>query len=295
MASRVERTRGHDNNHGPTSVRTVAGARFSFLDNPGPIAFAHRGGAQENPENTWNSFSHARDLGYRYMETDVHATRDGVVVAVHDPGLARVSGRSELARNLTWQELSSVDLNGGDRIPRLDELLSAWPETRWNIDAKHDSVVGPLADTLRRCEAVERVCVTSFSDVRLERMKRLLGPTLCTAMGPAAVAALRLASLSPFASAAFSRPVLLPFRRFGAVQVPTRYRNVELVERRLVATAHAAGLQVHVWTIDDEAEMDRVLDLGVDGIMTDRPTLLKAVLERRGQWHGLAGNGARRA
>lgn len=229
------------------------------------------------------------------METDVHTTRDGVVAAVHDPGLARVSGRRELVRNLTWKELSSVELNGSDHIPRLDELLASWPDVRWNIDAKHDSVVGPLADTVRRCEAVERVCVTSFSDVRLERMKRLLGPGLCTAMGPAAVGALRLASLSPWAPAAFSRLVLLPFRRFGAVQVPTRYRNVELVERRLVATAHASGLQVHVWTIDDEPEMDRLLDLGVDGIMTDRPTLLKAVLERRGQWHGLAGDGARPA
>ena len=295
MTSGVERTRGHDNYEGPASVRTVAGARFPFLDNPGPIAFAHRGGALENAENTWTSFTHARDLGYRYMETDVHATRDRVVAVVHDPGLERVSGRSELVRDLTWQELSSVELNGGDHIPRLDELLSAWPEVRWNIDAKHDSVVGPLAETLRRCEAVDRVCVTSFSDVRLERLKRLLGPGLCTAMGPAAVGALRLASLSPWAPAALSRSVLLPFGRFGAVQVPTRYRNVELVERRMVATAHAAGLHVHVWTIDGEAEMDRLLDLGVDGIMTDRPTLLKAVLERRGEWHGLAGDGARPA
>ena len=273
----------------------MAGARFPFLDNHGPIAFAHRGGAEENSENTWASFTHAHDLGYRYMETDVHSTSDKVVAAVHDPGLARVSGRSELVRDLTWQELSSVKLNGGDPIPRLDELLSAWPEVRWNIDAKHDSVVGPLAETLRRCGAVERVCVTSFSDVRLERLKRLLGPGLCTAIGPAAVGILRLASFSPWATTPPSRSLLLPFRRFGAVQIPVRYRNVELVERRLIATAHAARLQVHVWTIDDEAEMERLLDLGVDGIMTDRPTLLKGVLERRGQWYDQTGNGVRPA
>jgi glycerophosphoryl diester phosphodiesterase len=262
----------------------VAGARFPFLDNDGPIAFAHRGGAAENMENTWASFTHAHDLGYRYMETDVHATKDGVVVAFHDPRLGRVSARDDLVRMLSWQELSSVELNSGDRVPRLDELLEAWPDIRWNIDAKHDSVVGPLAETLKRCEAVERVCVTSFSDLRLERLKRMLGPSLCTAMGPAAVGALRLTSLSPWAPAALTRAALLPFRRFGAVQVPTSYRNVEIVERRFLATAHRAGLQVHVWTVDYEPEMIRLLELGVDGIMTDRPTLLKEVLRTRGQW-----------
>ncbi|HEX4865746.1 MAG TPA: glycerophosphodiester phosphodiesterase [Acidimicrobiales bacterium] len=270
----------------------MAGTRFPFLDNRGPIAFAHRGGALERMENTWSSFTHAVDLGYRYMETDVHSTRDGVVVAFHDPELSRVSGRGGLIRDLTWQELSAIELNSGDRVPRLDELLSAWPEVRWNIDAKHDTVVAPLADTLARGGAVERVCVTSFSDVRLERLKRAVGPRLCTAMGPAAVGALRLASLSPRVPAAPVRAILLPFRRFGAVQVPTGYKKVELVERRFVSAAHSAGLQVHVWTIDDEDEMVRLLDLGVDGVMTDRPTLLKQVLERRGEWNGLVDGGA---
>jgi glycerophosphoryl diester phosphodiesterase len=268
----------------PLASGTVPGARFPFLDNDGPIAFAHRGGAAQNMENTRASFTYAIDLGYRYMETDVHATSDGIVVAFHDPDLGRVSARNDLVRNLTWSELSSVELNSGDRIPRLDELLEAWPDVRWNIDAKHDSAVGPLAATLKRSDAVDRVCVTAFSDLRLERIKRLIGPRLCTAMGPAAVGTLRLTSLSPWAPGALSRAALLPFRRFGAVQVPTRYRNVEIMERRFVDTAHQAGLDVHVWTIDDDAEMVRLLDLGVDGIMTDRPAVLREVLEKRGQW-----------
>lgn len=279
----------------PASVRNVAGARFPFLDGPRPIAFAHRGGALENVENTWTSFKHALDLGYGYMETDVHATSDEVAVAVHDPDLSRVSDSQGLVRDLTWHELSGIELTGGEQVPRLDDLLGAWPDVRWNIDAKHDSVVRPLADTLMRCDAVDRVCVTSFSDVRLERLKRMIGPRLCTAMGPAAVGTLRLTSLSPFAPGALSRAALLPFRRFGAVQVPTRYRNVEIIEPRFLNTAHDAGLQVHVWTIDDELEMARLLDLGVDGIMTDRPTLLKSVLEKRGEWRGRADDGIRRA
>jgi glycerophosphoryl diester phosphodiesterase len=266
----------------------MGNTRFPFLDNDGPIAFAHRGGAAENMENTWASFTHAVQLGYRYMETDVHATADGVVVAIHDPDLARVSGRKDLIRSLSWKEVSSVELNSSDHVPRLDELLEAWPDVRWNIDAKHDSAVSALAEMLKRCDAVDRVCVTAFSDRRLERLKRLVGPRLCTAMGPAAVGTLRLTSLSPWAPAAMSRAALLPFRRFGAVQVPTRYRNIEITEPRFLRTAHNAGLQVHVWTIDDEAEMVRLLDLGVEGIMTDRPTLLKEVLEKRGQWNGPA-------
>ena len=112
--------------------------RFAFLDFAGPIPFAHRGGALESPENTWESFGHAHDLGYRYMETDVHSTRDGVVVTFHDPDLQRTAGRSGVLRDMSWAELSEVRLSGGERIPRLDELMAAWPDVRWNIDAKHD-------------------------------------------------------------------------------------------------------------------------------------------------------------
>jgi glycerophosphoryl diester phosphodiesterase len=262
----------------------VSGARFAFLDHPGPIAFAHRGGALEAFENTWTSFSHARDLGYRYIETDVNASADGVVLALHDPYLDRVTERSGLVRDMPWRELSTVRLNrpdGGEAIPRLDELLAAWPEVRWNIDAKHDSAVDPLIETLRRGGAVDRVCVTSFSDRRLTRVRRALGPGLCTALGPAGVSSLRAASVLP---SVVSTAVNGPLARFGAAQVPVGRGWMPLVDRRFVTAAHRARLHVHVWTIDDEATMARLLDLGVDGIMTDRPRVLKALLERRHAW-----------
>ncbi|MGH9054367.1 MAG: glycerophosphodiester phosphodiesterase [Acidimicrobiales bacterium] len=255
--------------------------RFAFLDHPGPIPFAHRGGAREAPENTWRSFEHAHSLGYRYMETDVHATSDGVVVAFHDDDLARMAARSELLRDLSWQSVSSVRLDGDQAIPRLDELMSAWPEVRWNIDAKDDSVVGPLADTISRCGSLERVCVTSFSDRRLARVRRTLGPALCTAMGPGAVATLRAASVMP---AQIGGPMTVLLRRFGAAQVPTHQGRLPLVDERFVSRAHTIGLQVHVWTVNDGEDMNRLLDVGVDGIMTDRPAVLKEVLARRGSW-----------
>lgn len=263
--------------------RRTGAPRFAFLEHGAPIAFAHRGGALENPENTWASFRHARSLGYRYMETDVHATRDGVAAVIHDPDLKRIAGVAGNVRDLTWGELSKVDLDGGQRVPRLDELLEEWPDVRWNIDAKHDSSVAVLVETLRRTATTDRVCITSFSDRRLGAVKRALGPGLCTAMGPAAVTALRVASLPPRPPA---RLLQAGFRGFGAAQVPTRQGAVPIVDQRFVATAHAARLHVHVWTIDEEAEMDRLLDLGVDGIMTDKPSLLKQVLQRRGAWIG---------
>jgi glycerophosphoryl diester phosphodiesterase len=262
----------------------VSGARFAFLDHAGPIPFAHRGGALEAFENSWTSFSHARDLGYRYMETDVNASSDGVVLTLHDPYLDRVTERTGLVRELPWRELATIRLNGGDggeAIPRLDELLAAWPEMRWNIDAKHDSAVEPLIETLRRSRAINRVCVTSFSDRRLIRIRRALGPELCTALGPAGVSSLRASSLLP---ATLSGAVTSPLGRFGAAQVPLRQGWMPLVDRRLVAAAHRAGLHVHVWTVDDETSMARLLDLGVDGIMTDRPRVLKELLERRHAW-----------
>jgi glycerophosphoryl diester phosphodiesterase len=263
-------------------VERVSSPRFAFLDHPGPIAFAHRGGALEAAENSWTSFRHARDLGFRYMETDVHATRDGVVVTVHDQDLARTAGRAGLVREMSWSALSAVRLSGSDEpVPRLDDALAAWPDVKWNIDAKHDSVVGPLIETIHRSGALERVCITSFSDRRLARIRRALGPKLCTGMGPVASTGLRLASIVAGRSpGGLSRRLTA----FGAAQVPIRRGRMPLVDRRLIETARRLGIQVHVWTVDDAATMERLLDLGVDGIMTDRPSALKEVMVRRGVW-----------
>jgi glycerophosphoryl diester phosphodiesterase len=257
-------------------------ARFAFLDHPGPIPFAHRGGAAEAPENTLASFAHARSLGYRYVETDVHATSDGVVVVIHDPVLDRVSDRSGSVGALPWSEVARARLPDGEAVPRLDEVLERWPELRWNIDAKHDQVVDPLAEVIRRTGAIGRVCVTSFSDRRIARLRRALGPGLCTGMGPRALTRLRLdsalRSVAPWAG--------LGGFDAAAAQVPPRWGAIPVIDAAFVTGAHRAGLAVHAWTIDDEATMDRLLDLGVDGIMTDRPTVLRAVLARRRQWSG---------
>jgi glycerophosphoryl diester phosphodiesterase len=256
-------------------------ARFPFLEHDGPIAMAHRGGALEAPENTWKSFRHAQDLGYRYMETDVHATKDGVVVTIHDPDLKRVSDQNGVIREMSWKHLAAVRLGSGEAVPRLDDLLAAWPDVRWNIDAKHDSVVGPLLETIHRTGALDRVCITSFNDRRLARLRRALGPSACMTLGPASTTMLRLSGWLP---GRVGERLSARLTGFAAAQVPLHQWRIPVLDRNFVESAHEAGLVVHVWTIDDEATMSRLLDLGVDGLMTDRPTVLRDLLVRRQAW-----------
>lgn len=247
---------------------------WPFLDHPGPLAFAHRGGAGDWPENTWPAFRHAAELGFRYLETDVHVTADGTLLAFHDDRLDRVAGRAGQVSSLRWDEIAEVRIGGTEPVVRLDELLTAFPSHRFNLDPKHDAAVEPLARLLVELGAVDRVCIGSFSDRRLARMRRLLGPRLCTSAGPRGTARMR--------AACFGAPVRLP--GVACLQVPTHVRGVRLVDRRFVETAHARGLQVHVWTVDEPATMHELLDLGVDGIMTDRPGVLRDVLQERGAW-----------
>jgi len=247
---------------------------FSFLDWPAPIAFAHRGGASEAPENTMPAFEHAIGLGYRYIETDVHVTADGVLLAFHDDVLDRVTGGHGRIDELPWSTVREAMVDGREPIPLFEDLLGTWPDVRVNIDPKHDGAVDALVAVLRRCNAADRVCIGAFSDRRLVRIRSLL-PGVCTSLGPRGTARLRTASLG------------IPSGRFHApcAQVPTGARGVTLVDARFVRAAHNRDIKVHVWTIDDRDEMDRLLDLGVDGIMTDRPAVLKDLLQSRGEWH----------
>jgi glycerophosphoryl diester phosphodiesterase len=253
----------------------AANAVFPFLDWPAPIAFAHRGGASEAPENTMPAFEHAVRLGYRYVETDVHVTADGVLLAFHDDHLDRVTDGAGAIADLPWSVVQQARVDGREPIPRFEDLLGAWPDLRVNVDPKHDAAVEPLAEALLRAGAVDRVCVGAFSDKRLDRLQALVGGTLCTSMGPRQVARLVAASKHLPGGANLTAP---------CAQLPTHQGRLPLVTEALVSTAHRRGIQIHVWTIDDPAEMARLLDLGVDGIMTDRPQVLQDVLRERDQW-----------
>ena len=253
-------------------------ARFPFLDAPLPLAFAHRG-ADTAAENSMAAFDSVVRLGYRYLETDARATADGVLLAFHDATLDRVTDRRGRIAELPYAQVAKARIAGTEPIPLLADLLDAWPDVRLNIDVKAASAIGPLIDLLRRSGAIDRVCVGSFSGARLAAVRAALGPRLCTSLGPREAVRLRLASYRAGSNGA--RPPVA-----GCAQLPARLGRVRLTDARLVEAAHRQRLQVHVWTVNQEKEMNRLLDLGVDGIMTDDGALLREVLRSRRLWHG---------
>jgi glycerophosphoryl diester phosphodiesterase len=223
------------------------------------------------------AFGRAVELGYRFLETDVHATLDGELVAFHDATLDRVTDRSGVVARLPWREVRVARIGGVEPIPLLREVLEAWPHLRVNIDPKADGSADPLVDLVRRAGVIDRICIGSFSDRRLRRIRAALGPRLCTSMGPQEVARLRMAASGLLPRAAVTRQA-------ACVQIPVRRGRVLLAEPRLLATAHALALPVHVWTVNDRDEMRRLLDLGVDGLVTDELVELRNVLQERGLW-----------
>lgn len=249
--------------------------RHPYLDHPGPIPFAHRGGAADGLENTVFQFRRAVELGYRYIETDVHATADGKLVAFHDETLDRVTDGAGRIADLFWSDVSHARVAGKEPVPLFEELLETFPEVRWNVDIKAEPTLRPLLDLLERTDSWNRVLVGSFSEKRVVRAQHLAGPRLATSFGTRGVLNLRLRS--------WGAP--LPVRRSAvAAQVPEEQSGVPVVDRRFVQAAHARGVRVHVWTINEADRMHRLLDLGVDGIMTDHIDTLREVMVERGVW-----------
>ncbi len=245
-------------------------------------ALAHRGGylaAEDRArENTLYAFTKAVEFGYRYLETDVHLSSDGVLFSFHDDTLDRVTDGTGVPDRLPWSELSTVRVAGRDPIPTLDELLESLPEARFNVDLKVPQAVAPLARALDAHAAHDRVCVGSFSASRIHAFRRLVGTRVATASGPIGVAGY-----------AYALGVRRIVRSPGvALQIPIRtwHDRVPVVTGGLIRTAHRAGRRVHVWTINDRTEMERLIDLGVDGLVSDRIDVLAEVLADRGLWEG---------
>ncbi|MYA16490.1 MAG: glycerophosphodiester phosphodiesterase [Gammaproteobacteria bacterium] len=248
-----------------------------FLGLEGPLAIAHRGGGAERPENTMAAFEHAVELGYHCVETDVRATRDRVVVVYHDEDLDRLTRHTGPIAARDWRDLKTVRVDGTEAIVRLEDVLGAWPDLRLTVDPKCDDVVAPLIEVFRRTGARDRVCVGSFSAHRLRWIRTdAPGYTSCS---PFEVVRMRAESWTfPFGSLAPDCAQVPPRQTiFGDISIP-------VVDAAFVRAAHARGMPVQVWTVDEEAEMERLLDLGVDGVMSDYATTLKAVFERRNLW-----------
>lgn len=230
-------------------------------------------------ENSLSAFRRAVREGYHYLETDVHCTRDGVVVINHDPMLDRTTDGLGPIEQQTWQQVRRAKIGGREPIARLEDVLEELPDAAFNIDVKSDSAVEPLLAAIQSSGAVDRVAVASFSDARLARVRRLAGPKLATALGPRAAAALRGSIRVPLLRR--SR-----FVRGAMAQLPAHLGRYRVVDEALIRAAALLGVEVHVWTVDVATEMGRLLDLGVAGLVTDRPDVLRDVLIERGVWDG---------
>ncbi|WAP51928.1 glycerophosphodiester phosphodiesterase [Arthrobacter sp. ATA002] len=252
---------------------------YPYFDSPAPLGLAHRGFSPEGLENTMTAFRAAAALGFGYLETDVRTTRDGVLLAFHDASLDRVAGGGGPVRDLSFREVQGgARVGGTEPVPAFEELLTALPEVRLNVDIKDAAGAAELARLLDKHEAHNRVLVTSFSDRRrLAALRRLDRPAASSA------GALFTALTVLFAPAGLAG-LLARLGRYQCLQVPERQGPLRIVTPGFIRRCYRAGLQVHVWTVNEPADMERLLNLGVDGLVSDRADLLAGLLAQRGTW-----------
>lgn len=258
---------------------------------PGPLhhavlAFAHRG-ADVHRENTEAAFRHAVNLGFRYIETDVRTTSDGHLVMFHDETLDRVTTGTGRLSDHTWEQLARLrvtddDGGPGEPLARFDHVLEAFPDTHFNVDLKDDEAVEIFTRIVTEHRAEDRVLAASFHDRRRRAVRRRLGPGLAVSPGWGSTAL--MVTMGPLGLLRLLKRLTALPGGISCVQVPPSYGRFRVITDRFVRRCHRAGLQVHVWVVDEPEEMERLLDLGVDGLMTDNAQALAEVMARRSAW-----------
>jgi glycerophosphoryl diester phosphodiesterase len=238
------------------------------------LAFAHRGGNEFAPENSFRAFKSAVDIGYKYLETDVHLTKDGFLIAFHDDTLDRVTDKSGLIRDLTLSEIKKAKIAGTDEIPLLSELLNSFTDCFFNIDCKVDETVQPLINLINNKDFINRVCIGSFSQKRINFIRKSLGKEVKTSMGPAEVILSKFLSYTSLGYNFKSSYTSIPIRRYG----------INLLDERNINYLKSNNQKVIAWTINDEDQMKMLINIGIDGIMTDNLNLLKKVLIEESLW-----------
>ena len=234
--------------------------------------FVHRGGDEAKTENTLEAFKYSSDLGFIFMETDVQATKDGHVVIFHDATLKRMAGINKTIKELSLNEVRSIDLINGGKIPLLSETLESFPELRFNIDIKTEEALEDSVRIIKEMNSLNRTCLASFSSSRLMRIKKLAGPEACTSSGQMDIFKLMCRSVG----------IKLKKSKGHCAQIPLTQWGVPVLTKRFINSAKREGKLVHVWTIDEKEQMFNLMDLGVDGIMTDKPSVLKEAMTERG-------------
>tara|TARA_B100000214_G_scaffold289641_1_gene219312 strand:- start:790 stop:1530 length:741 start_codon:yes stop_codon:yes gene_type:complete len=238
-----------------------------YLDVPGVAISAHRGGSIEAPENTIESFEYSIELGSSYIETDVQLSSNGIPYIFHDDDLKRLFGKNIIFNSLHSDEIDELILFDKYKIPTLESTLQKFPDTLFQIDVKTDEVVLPTMEVIKKTNSTDKVCIASFSSKRLKQVHKLY-PEICLSMGPFEVMKLLLASFGLYRNKVPGNCLQIPIYQYG----------IKLVTKRFINYIHSIGLKIHVWTINDEDTMQKLIDLGVDGIITDRPKALKDLL-----------------
>jgi len=246
-----------------------------FLKTKTPQPIAHRGGSFFGAENTMDCFEHAINMGFKTIETDIQATKDNKLVVFHDLTLDRLTSEKGIIKEKTWNELKNIKVLGKFQIPLLSDIFNIWPEIKINIDPKNDHCIDELIKFLEINDYFDKICIGSFSGKRLEKLRDVFGSKLCTSAGPKEVLKLKIASIIGNHNISIDAQ---------CVQVPIKYYGIKIIDRKFIEFCHNLNLKVHVWTINDILEMEKLLDLGVDGIISDNLEGLKTVFCKRKIW-----------
>lgn len=248
-------------------------------ESPDPVVLAHRAGAGEYPENSKAAFAAMASGGFSYVETDVHACATGELVLMHDEDLGRTTNGTGLITEKPWSEVAKLKDESGEAPLRLEEALEEFPDLTFNVDVKSAGAVEPMTKLLRRPGMIDRILVASFAEARLKPIRAEV-PGVRTSLGVAGVTRMVLAARLPRPS--WSRAALPgEGRAVACVQVPEVFGALPVVTERFIALAHHLGLAVHVWTVNEARDMARLLNAGIDGLVTDVPELARKLIDAR--------------
>ena len=234
--------------------------------------FVHRGGDEVETENTIEAFKYSSDLGFVFIETDVQATKDGHVVIFHDATLKRMAGVNKSIKELTLKEVNEIDLLDGGKIPLLTEALETFPDLRFNIDIKTEDALEETIRIIKQMNFLDKTCLASFSSSRLKRIKHLAGPEVCISSGQMDIFKMMCQSVGIGLKATMSQCAQIPLKQWG----------VPVLTRKFIEIAKKQNKLVHVWTIDNKDQMFELIEFGVDGLMTDKPSVLKEAMVEKG-------------
>lgn len=238
-----------------------------YLNYSGLAVLAHRGGSIESYENTLASFAYAQSIGCKYIETDVQVSLDGIPYIFHDESLLRITGINSIFSSITSSEIDKIRIFNDHPIPKLDAALKEFPELFFQIDLKTDLVAIPALEVIKKNNAEKRVCIASFNSNRLKQVKENY-PEMCLSMGPKEVAKLLLASFGLFKGE-------IPG---DCLQVPIYSHGIKVVTKRFIKFVHSKNLKIMVWTINDKKTLKKLINMHVDGIITDTPKLLTELI-----------------